>query len=82
MITIKYFANLREIAGKSEEKLSSGDLSFEAFHQLIGKSQPQIAELIRTKKIMVSVNHSMAEINTVIRDGDEIALLPPFSGGI
>ena len=82
MIKVKYFANLKEIAGKSEEELDATELSLEKFSQLIEHSQPKIAELIRQKKIMVSVNHDVAGTRTIIREGDEIALLPPFSGGI
>ena len=82
MIRIKYFANLKEIAGKSEEKLDAAELSLEKFSELIERSQPKIAELIRQKKIMVSVNQDVAGTDTIIREGDEIALLPPFSGGV
>ena len=65
MITIKYFANLREIAGKSEEQIDSGELTFESFCKLIEQSQPKIAELIRQKNILVSVNHDIAGIDTM-----------------
>ncbi len=82
MITIKYFANLREIAGKSEEQIDSSNLTLESFCELLEHTQPKIADLIRLKKIMVSVNHDVAELNTIIHEGDEIALLPPFSGGL
>ncbi|MEK6540304.1 MAG: MoaD/ThiS family protein [Deltaproteobacteria bacterium] len=42
---------------------------------------PSIAELIDKKSIMFSVNQEFATNNTIIKDGDEVALLPPFSGG-
>ena len=29
----------------------------------------------------ISVNQEMADADTVIHDGDEVAFLPPFSGG-
>tara|TARA_B100000686_G_C16756078_1_gene955589 strand:+ start:287 stop:535 length:249 start_codon:yes stop_codon:yes gene_type:complete len=82
MITIKYFANLREVAGKSEDHLEEIELPLKGFVDRIGQFQPQIAELIRGKKIMVSVNHNVAGPDTIIRSGDEVALLPPFSGGL
>jgi molybdopterin synthase catalytic subunit len=40
-----------------------------------------IGELIHKKKVLVSVNQEIAHEETEIRDGDEIALLPPFAGG-
>jgi molybdopterin converting factor small subunit len=30
---------------------------------------------------MVSVNLDVASLEAIIKDGDEVALLPPFSGG-
>tara|TARA_B100000686_G_C16799292_1_gene984761 strand:+ start:4667 stop:4915 length:249 start_codon:yes stop_codon:yes gene_type:complete len=82
MITVRYFANLREIAGKSVDYFERPELSWEDFANLIEQSQPKIAELIRGKRIMVSVNHDVAGPHTIIQSGDEVALLPPFSGGI
>ncbi len=42
---------------------------------------PAIGELIQKKKVLVSVNQEIAHEETVVHDGDEIALLPPFAGG-
>ncbi len=83
MIRIKYFASLRSIAGTEEEDLELG--SETTVHQLseeISKTRPQIGEMVRGKKVMISVNQDMADADTVIRDGDEVAFLPPFSGGL
>ena len=33
------------------------------------------------KFVPVSVNEEMADSDTIIHDGDEVAFLPPFSGG-
>jgi molybdopterin synthase catalytic subunit len=42
---------------------------------------PAIGELIQKKKVLVSINQEIAHEETEIRDGDEVALLPPFAGG-
>jgi molybdopterin synthase catalytic subunit len=42
---------------------------------------PAIGELIQRKKVLVSINQEIAHDETEIKDGDEIALLPPFAGG-
>ena len=42
---------------------------------------PAIGELIQKKKVLISINQEIAHEETVIKDGDEIALLPPFAGG-
>ena len=82
MITVKYFASLRSIAGKEEDQFNMGsettlkNLSYE-----ISKTAPKIGEMILDKNVMVSVNLEVASLDAIIRDGDEVALLPPFSGG-
>jgi molybdopterin converting factor small subunit len=48
---------------------------------LIEVEHPQIGELIHKKKVLVSVNHEIAHGDLEIKQGDEVALLPPFAGG-
>ncbi len=42
---------------------------------------PQVVDLVKEKKVMVSVNQEIADENTVIKEGDEVGILPPFAGG-
>lgn len=82
MISIKLFAVLKKIAGKSSIELDvEGKISFKEFVDAISKSSSEVAELVSQKKVMVSVNQEIADENTVISSGDEIAILPPFAGG-
>jgi len=82
MVTLKYFASLRSIAGKEEERLDLGnETTVQKLSELLAKTTPQIGEMILGKKILVSVNQDVAALDTVIHDGDEVAFLPPFSGG-
>ena len=82
MVTLKYFASLRSIAGKEEERLDLGnETTVQKLSELLAKTTPQIGEMIQGKKILVSVNQDVAALDTVIHDGDEVAFLPPFSGG-
>jgi len=83
MITVKYFANLRQIAGKDEDQFElTGETTVEQFSDLLAQTLPQIGEMVRQKKIMVSINYDVASLDDLVQDGDEIALLPPFSGGV
>ena len=83
MVTVKYFANLRQIAGKDEDQFElSGETTLEQFSDLIAEKMPKIGEMVRQKKILVSINYDVVPLDTLVRDGDEIALLPPFSGGV
>ena len=82
MITVKYFASLKQIAGKDEDQFNiSEGTTVAQLSEIIGQSLPQIGDMVREKKVMISVNYDVVPLDTVVSDGDEIALLPPFSGG-
>ena len=83
MVTIKLFGMMKSLAG------NQGSLSLALVNgrrvkdlvELLDAGYPMIGELIHKKKVLVSVNQEIAHEETEIRDGDEIALLPPFAGG-
>ena len=82
MITVKYFASLSSVAGKEEEQFNMGsETTLEKLSVEISKTAPKLGEMIKGNKIIVSVNMDVVQPDAVIKDGDEIALLPPFSGG-
>ena len=83
MVTIQLFGMTKSLAGnQSSLTLGLGNgRRVKDVIELFQTSYPQIGELIQKKKVLVSVNQEIAHEETEIRDGDEIALLPPFAGG-
>ncbi|PIQ97534.1 MAG: molybdopterin synthase sulfur carrier subunit [Nitrospinae bacterium CG11_big_fil_rev_8_21_14_0_20_56_8] len=82
MITVKYFASLKGIAGKEEDRFDlGGETTLKKLGEAVAKTSPVLGEMVRDRKIMISVNMDVAGDDTIIHDGDEVALLPPFSGG-
>ncbi len=70
------------MADKEEDQFNLGsETTLERLSEEISKTAPKIGEMMRGKKVMISVNHEVVVPGAVIRDGDEVALLPPFSGG-
>lgn len=81
-IKIRFFAMLKTKVGKEEAHLTVPEhISFDKLRDMLKKEFPALAEFIDRKSIMISVNQEFADKNTIIKDGDEVALLPPFSGG-
>ena len=83
MVTIRLFGMTKSLAG-NQESLSLALNNGKQVKDLVGlldAGYPAIGELIHNKKVLVSVNQEIAHEETEIRDGDEIALLPPFAGG-
>ena len=83
MITVRLFGMTKSLA-KNLSELSldlNGARQVKDLVALLETQYPQIGELIHKKKVLVSVNQEIAHEETEIKDGDEIALLPPFAGG-
>ena len=73
MITVKCFARYRALLGFAAIELPAA---------------PTLAELLRDpcfealpKDALLAVNQSFAAPTTPLSDGDEVALMPPVSGG-
>lgn len=83
MITVRLFGMTKSLAG-NQASLSLALANGQRVKDLVGlvnEGYPMIGELIHKKKILVSVNQEIAHEDTEVREGDEIALLPPFAGG-
>ena len=84
MITVKLFGMTKSLAGNQSAltfALAKGQ-SVKNVIELLNKRYPAIGELIAKKKIVVSVNQEIAREDTKVQEGDEVALLPPFAGGM
>jgi molybdopterin synthase sulfur carrier subunit len=84
MVTILYFARLREALGTGSEQLalpqSVADLS--ALREtLVSRGGPWAQELAPSRNVRMAVNQDIASADTPVRDGDEIAFFPPVTGG-
>jgi molybdopterin converting factor subunit 1 len=79
-VTVRLFARLRELAGSGEVVR---DVQAPATVQTIWRSLvadfPAIAEYERS--ISVAVNADYSKMSAVVNEGDEVAFLPPVSGG-
>lgn len=83
MITVRLFGMTKVLAG-NQGSLSLNVANGRQVKDLVSAieaSYPAIGELIQKKKVVVSVNQDIAHEETIINDGDEVALLPPFAGG-
>jgi len=83
MVTIRLFGMTKSLAGNQDSlslALENGR-RVKDLVELLNAGHPLIGELIHKKKVLVSVNQEIAHEETEVRDGDEIALLPPFAGG-
>ena len=79
-VTVRLFARLREIAGAESlvRELPPGTTAGGAWDEL-AREVPERAAY--RDAVSTAVNEEYARRDTAIADGDEIAFLPPVSGG-
>ncbi|MDB5323814.1 MAG: moaD1 [Phycisphaerales bacterium] len=79
-VTVKLFAVLRDKAGVAEMRLeiSEGATVFDAVESILQR-HPELTPF--AKRVAFAVNLSRVDGRTVLNEGDELALLPPVSGG-
>ncbi len=81
MITIKLFALLRDRAGVDTLTVAAKACRVDDLLAQLAREHPALAELISSGRLLVSVNQEFATKESPVKDGDEVALMPPFSGG-
>ena len=79
-VTIRLFARLRDLAGAGElvREVASPATVRTVWASLVAET-PALVEYERT--ISVAVNAEYAKMAAAVHDGDEVAFLPPVSGG-
>ena len=79
-VTVRLFARLRDIAGAAElaRDLAPGATIRDLWRQLAAEF-PELEHYERS--ISSAINADYARMDHVIGEGDEIAFLPPVSGG-
>ena len=84
MITVLYFARLRETLGQSSEQIAlpGAVRDLEGLRaMLIARGGAWEEELAPNKPVRAAVNQVMAVGDTPLSDGDEVAFFPPVTGG-
>jgi molybdopterin converting factor subunit 1 len=79
-VTIRLFARLRDITGVAELPREVGpDATIRSVWRQLVDEFPDLRNYERS--ISSAVNADYARMDDQVRDGDEIAFLPPVSGG-
>jgi len=79
-VTVRLFARLRDIAGAGElaRDMSPGATVGEVWAGLVAEF-PELSPY--AKSISCAVNADYSRFTAAVADGDEVAFLPPVSGG-
>ena len=84
MITVLYFARLRETLGTGSERIALPAVirDVEGVRALLmARGGEWERELALSRPVRAAVNQAMAHGDTPVSDGDEVAFFPPVTGG-
>jgi molybdopterin converting factor subunit 1 len=77
-IHIRYYAILREQAGKSEESINtSAATAGDLFAELAARYPFSLA----AQQLKVAINTEFRDWRTRLKDGDSVVFIPPVAGG-
>lgn len=79
LIKVLAFGIIKDIVGGRQLELDLfGGSTINDLNRMLKEKYPSLASL---KSLMVAVNDEYANDSDLIREGDEVALIPPVSGG-
>ena len=82
-VNLVYLARLRDAFGRGNERvaLAAGSTVHTLLDALRSRGEPWSHELAQGRAFRVAINHDVVGHDAMIADGDEVALLPPVTGG-
>lgn len=79
-VTVRFFAIYRDVTGQPQMELEVADgTDLGSLLERIYEDHPKLKKW--ADSILCSINRRYVENDTLLKEGDEIALLPPVSGG-
>ena len=83
MLKILYFASLRETLGRGAESLDlpDGVNDVGGLLTLLKARAGEWEKLGSVKNLRYAVNQEMAQLDSPLKSGDEVAFFPPVTGG-
>ena len=80
LVTVRLFARLRDLAGTGElVRDVPGPTTVQSVWDGLVSEMPSLGEY--EKAMSVAVNAEYARMGAQVQEGDEVAFLPPVSGG-
>ncbi|MFQ5710599.1 MAG: MoaD/ThiS family protein [Candidatus Geothermarchaeales archaeon] len=90
--TVKFYAHFQDITHKKTEEfeVAGTEVRVEDFLQILAKRFPNMKSYLPSAKgeealsrnMVILVNGREARLSDVIREGDEVGVLPPVFGGV
>ncbi len=77
-VRVLYFASLRDAAGRDLEDVAAESTDARTLYETLRRRH---GFAMPAERVRIAVNGEFAGWDRALRDGDEVAFLPPMSGG-
>lgn len=77
MINVLLFAQLQETVGKNELKIDAVGKTLQELKEILNEEY----QLKNLNQAMIAVNEEYVDKETVLKENDTVAFIPPVSGG-
>ena len=81
MATVLMLGRLRDVAGWRERSLDPAPATLSALRDLLTREDAALGEALAGRGVQAAVNKALTRGDIALNPGDEIAFLPPMSGG-
>lgn len=81
-VTVHFFASLREAVGTAQISLPlTKSTTVSGLVSLIAEQHEDWQSVLNDTDVLVAVNQTMVDRDYGVKPGDEVAFLPPVTGG-
>jgi molybdopterin synthase sulfur carrier subunit len=81
MARVVLLGRLRDVAGWRERAIDPAPETLSALRGLLGREDPALGDALAGIGVQTAVNKALTRGDVALKPGDEIAFLPPMSGG-
>ncbi|MGX9418951.1 molybdopterin synthase sulfur carrier subunit [Vibrio sp. RC27] len=81
MIKVVFFAQTRELVGVGELSLDANFSNVESLRQHLAEQSDKWQLALESDQLLVAINQEIANFDSQVNDGDEVAFFPPVTGG-
>lgn len=83
VVNVLFFAQLRDVLGTEQMRLSLSEPNSDGLWHALrqGELEPQAVAALSADSVRIAVNQVLIEGSFALQEGDEVAFLPPVTGG-
>lgn len=81
MAKVIFYGRFADLMGRERDIAVGEGVRLETMISDLSKENDAFADAVKAPAVKFAVNNAVAPLSTVIKEKDEVAVLPPFSGG-